>query len=373
MIKVLADQNLYKIEQFIPEKAHVTLYGPQEGIPDLDGFDAFLVQTVTPLSKETLPNPPKRIKFIGTGSSGTDHIHNKYFEQKGITIADAKGCNAPAVAEYVITALLLWREKHQPEKKIEKVGVIGAGKAGSAVIKLLQKFGIEYAAYDPPRAEVDAEFKSATLDEVLDCPILTFHVPLTKTGPYATFHWLDEAKLSGRKYRLIINAARGGVIDEKALLKAHTEKQVEHFVLDVWENEPDFNTEMAERTFIATPHIAGYSEQSKINATQIICDKLATYFELDHFTTPHKMLPKIVEMEPIKYDLKKILRRLNPILEYEKAFQALSYHRNKKLLFRKLRNDFPFRFEYPYLKISNELFNGFEELRTLGVQPKVKS
>ncbi|MEX2364219.1 MAG: 4-phosphoerythronate dehydrogenase, partial [Balneolaceae bacterium] len=292
MINILADQNLYKADQFIPENAKLTLYDPQYGIPTLDGFDAFLVQTVTFLNKETLPKPAKTIKFIGTGSSGIDHIDKNYYEKKGIFVADAKGCNANAVAEYVITVLLLWREKFQPEKNIGKVGVIGAGKAGSAVIRLLQKFGIEYLAYDPPKAERESSFESATLEQVLDCEILTFHVPLNNHGNHPTFHWLNEEKLSGRSFELIINAARGGVVDEQALMSAKARKEIKQFVLDVWENEPDFNADAAQSAFIATPHIAGYSEQSKVNATKIICDKLADFFELEKVSTSHEKSPK---------------------------------------------------------------------------------
>src|SRR5690554_755613 len=100
-----------------------------------------------------------------------------------------------------------------------KIGVIGAGNAGSAVIQLIENFGWDYAAYDPPRAEIDPDFSSSALEEILQCDILTFHVPLTINDPYPTFHWLDKNKLENRDFKLIINASRGGVVDEKALLK----------------------------------------------------------------------------------------------------------------------------------------------------------
>ncbi|MEX0845315.1 MAG: hypothetical protein WD022_08530, partial [Balneolaceae bacterium] len=151
MIHVLADQNLYKIEELIPPQTNLTLYDPSEGIPRLEAVDALLVRTVTHLNADTYPDPPKRLKFIGTGSSGTDHIDNEYFENQGITLTDANGCNARTVAEYVLTALLLWRETKHPENNIGRVGVIGVGKAGSAVVSLLQDFGIDCVQYDPPR------------------------------------------------------------------------------------------------------------------------------------------------------------------------------------------------------------------------------
>jgi len=367
LIHVLADQNLYKIEELIPPKAALSLYDPAEGIPDASGFDALLVRTVTHLNKETFPDIPESLKFIGTGSSGTDHLDNEYLEDQGIMLADANGCNARAVAEYVMTALLLLKEKYQPGQPFGKIGVIGVGKAGSAVVDLLEDFDIECVEYDPPKEERDPEFKSASLKEVLDCEILTFHVPLNRKGEHPTFHWLDEEKLSGRAFKLVINAARGGVIDELALMKFYVEGSVNNYILDVWENEPDLNTEVAKHAFIATPHIAGYLEQAKINATKIICDKMAEFFGIERVAPKYKNISKTVELAHIQYDLTKLLTRLHPIKGYDAALRDLFDRPDKKVLFRNLRNEWPYRFEFSYLKIRKELLEEFPELKKLGI------
>ncbi|MBD3616132.1 MAG: 4-phosphoerythronate dehydrogenase [Gracilimonas sp.] len=369
MIHILADQNLHKIEELVPPHVHLSLYNPTDGLPDLKQADALLIRTVTHLNPETVPNLPDKLKFIGTGSSGTDHIDNEYFESHGITLADANGCNARAVAEYVMTALLLWKEDRQPAKPFGKVGVIGVGKAGSAVVNLLQNFGIECVQYDPPREKRDPDFTSASMKEVLNCEILTFHVPLNKKGEHPTFHWLNEQKLEGRHFKLIINAARGGVIDELALMKFYTKGFVADYVLDVWEAEPDFNTKVANHAFIATPHIAGYSEQSKINATKIICDELAAFFDLEPAIPKYKNVSRTIDFAHIKYDLSKVLNRLHPIKEYDAALRDLFERPDKKVLFRNLRNEWPYRFEYEYLRIRKELTDKFPELRKLGVHP----
>lgn len=369
MIYVAADQNLYKIKELIPSECTLSTYNPSEGIPDLNQADALIVRTVSHLNKNTFPKPPDQLKFIGTGSSGTDHLDNEYLEEKGITLASANGCNARAVAEYVMTALLLWKEKHQPNTSFGKVGVIGVGKAGSAVSELLQDFGIECVEYDPPREERDAEFTSASLDKVLGADILTFHVPFNKKGKYSTFHWLNEEKLANRSYKLIINAARGGVINEMALMKAYVEGRVENYVLDVWEGEPDFNTEVAKHAFIATPHIAGYSEQAKVNATRMICDQLADFFELASGSVDYQIPPRSENLAHIQYDLTKIITRLHPILGYDKALRDLIGRPDKNVLFRNLRNEWPYRFEYGSLKVRKKLLNEFPELQKLGVQP----
>lgn len=369
MIHISADQNLYKIKELIPAQTELSLYNPEDGIPELQHVHALLVQTVTPLNANTFPRPPESLEFIGTASSGTDHLDNEYLGKKGITLASANGCNARAVAEYIMTALLLWREKHQPDKSFGKVGVIGVGKAGSAVVQLLSAFEIDCVQYDPPREEREPDFVSASLEEVLSCDILTFHVPLKRNGKYATYHWLDEKKLQNRSYKLIINAARGGIIDELALMKKYVEGAIHNYILDVWEDEPDFNTEVAKHAFIATPHIAGYSEQAKVNATKMVCEQLSSHFSLNSGSVSYQTPVKTEDLAHIKYDLTKLLTRLHPILGYDKALRDLSERPDKKILFRKLRNEWPYRYEYAFLKIRKELLSEFKEIHKLGVQP----
>jgi len=369
LIQAAADKNLYKIKELIPPNVNLHLYDPSKGIPDLNGMDALLVRTVTHLNAETLPHIPSSLKFIGTGSSGTDHLDNEYLESNGIKLCSANGCNARSVAEYVMTALLLFRERFHPAKAFGKVAVIGVGKAGSAVIDLLSDFNIECVAYDPPRETRDAEFNSATLEEALECDILSFHVPLEQKGDYPTYHWLNASKLEGRSYNLIINASRGGVVDEQALIKAHKQDKVEQIVLDVWEKEPEFNADVADQAFIATPHIAGYSEQAKINATKMVCDDMADFFKLNRATPDVKKISKTEDLAHIQYDLTKLLTRLHPILGYDAALRDLIGRPDKAVLFQKLRNEWPYRYEYPYLRVRKALLNEFKELDQLGVKP----
>lgn len=369
MIHVLADQDLHKIKELLPPQCSLSLYNYSNGIPDLTGADALLVRSVTHINKETVPNLPNQLKYIGTGSSGMDHLDTNYLQRNHIHVASSNGCNSRGVAEYVVTALLLWKEKHQPKEHIPKVGVVGVGKAGSAVIQLLQNFGVECVAYDPPRAEREADFDSAELEEVLGCDVLTLHVPLVKTGPYATFHWLNADKLKNHSFKIIINAARGGIIDESVLLQKHKKGTVQQFVLDVWECEPNFNNELAEQAFIATPHIAGYSEQAKTKATQFICDEMTEFFALpaaDKKT--HNPSYKVVKIEDLNFTLSQLLTRLNPILGYQKAMLNLAEKPNKGFLFQELRNDWPYRYEYSSLKIRGKIPEKFSELKKLGVQ-----
>lgn len=368
MIKVIADQNLYRLEEFLPEDVNLTTYDPNLGLPEISGFDALLLRTVSKLNERIFPEIPASLKFVGTGSSGTDHVDIEYLKSNGIEFADALGNNARAVAEYVMTALLLWREKNGKALSDFTYGIIGVGKAGSAVAQIFDCFGLKYTLYDPPRAEREPEFNSATLEEVLDCDVLTFHTPLSCTGKHPTLHWLDEEKLKNRSFELIINVARGGIIDEVAVSKAMDSDCVRNIIIDVWENEPDFNPDFANRAFIITPHIAGYSEQSKLNASMMICTKLCAFFGLKCPPTKDLYLTKEQNPAHLNYSFEELLLRLHPIKEYDASLRDLASRPDKATLFQKLRTDRPYRYEYTFLKLNAELLNEFEDLKRLGIK-----
>ena len=368
MIRILADKHSYKLDQFLSNEIELVEYDPTEPLPDLNGFDALFVRTVSKINKSTIPVLPSSLKIIGTGSSGSDHIDRDHFRQNGVIILDAIGSNANAVSEYVMTGLLLWSIKRGKDLTKFKVGIVGAGATGSAVARQCAAFGIDTVSYDPPKEQREAEFKSSTLEDVLSCDILTFHVPLTHGGSDATFHWLDEEKLANRKYELVINAARGGVIDELALLKMMDEKSVKDVIIDVWESEPDFNTALVEKAFIATPHIAGYSEQAKLNASKMLVEQMSEFFEISILDYSHLYEPKTLDIADLNYSLYELLLRLHPLREYDADIRDLCLRPDKSVLFRKLRNDRPLRFEYPYLNISDILLQEFEALVKLRVK-----
>lgn len=368
MIKVIADQNLYKLEKFLPKEIEFTLYDPNFGLPNTEGFDALLLRTVTKLNPQTFSKIPPSLKFVGTGSSGSDHIDLEYLKSNGIKFVDALGNNAQAVAEYVMTALLLWREEKGESLSDFTYGIIGVGKAGSAIAKIFHSFGLKYVLYDPPRAEIDPQFKSATLNEVLDCDVLSFHVSYSKSGVHSTHHWLDEDKLSGQTFELIINASRGGVIDEHAVSKAMNLGSVKDIIIDVWENEPDFNIDFANLAFVSTPHIAGYSEQSKLNASKMICEELCIFFGLSCPPTKNLYPSKELILSHLSYSFEELLLRLHPIKEYDTALRDLTYRTDKSALFQKLRTDRPYRYEYGFLKLEKDFLNEFEDLKRLGVK-----
>jgi len=370
MIKVLADKYLYNITHFCPNDVDLRLFDPDAPLNIADDIEALLIRTVTKINPQTFPHFPDSLKFIATGSAGTNHVDIPYLADHNITFADAAGCNARSVAEYVGVALLLWAEHKNINAKKYSIGIIGVGHTGGAVQKILHALGIKSIAYDPPRQRRDSSFTSASLDEVLQCDILTFHVPLTKEQPNATFHWLDSGKLKNNQFKLIINAARGGVIDEQALLAEYQNNQIGNYILDVWENEPNFNDDVARNAFLKTPHIAGYSKQAKSKASKMIMEALAVHFGIDGPKAPTGDL-NIKQKKPLSdfWSLTDVLTYYHPIRDYETRLLMLVGRSSKEKIkgFNHIRTGHPLRNELRYIHLPSPLQSKFPMLKNLFV------
>lgn len=276
-MKVLADMYLYKLEHFLPANAELDRFNPADGFPaNAVEYDALLIRTVTHIDSETLPKPGF-LKFIGTATAGVDHVDAEWLKELGIGFGYAAGCNAIAVGEYVLSVMMKWALNREVDLRDKSVCVIGCGHTGGEVISQLNRFDIPNFGYDPPKQDREEGFESIDLDKLHSCDILTFHVPLTKTGIYPTHHLFNQDWLV-HPFDLVINASRGGVVDENALLMGLEEGSLGDMVLDVWENEPLFRDDVAEKALIATPHIAGYSKESKERASRMIVELMCQFF-----------------------------------------------------------------------------------------------
>jgi erythronate-4-phosphate dehydrogenase len=371
MINVLADKNLPDIAHFLPENCDLSFYDSNKSLERIpEDTQALLIGTSTKINQHTFPVLPASLEFVGTGSSGTDHVDEQFLRENSIVFADAAGCNARSVAEYVAMALLLWGHEHKVDLSTCSVGIIGAGHTGTAVQDLLHRLGAKTITYDPPREEREPDFQSASLQDVLECDILTLHTPLTHKTEYPTFHWLNNAKLTDRNFKLIINASRGGVVDEAALLEAHQAGRIENFVLDVWENEPVFDDKTARRAYIKTPHIAGYSLQAKRRASRMLAKSLSTHFEIPA-EPPALERPSQKRQPPQKFwSLTDVLTYYHPILDYETRFRMLIGRNQeaKKDGFLTLRTNHPLRDEFNYLQPPVRLIEKFPVLTKLGLK-----
>ena len=229
--------------------------------------DVLVVRTRTQVNEALLSG--SSVRLVCTATIGFDHIDTAYCESHGIRWMACPGCNAQAVCDYIEEALeeYLYTIHHTPYT----IGVVGVGHVGSLVAKMAERRGLKVLLNDPPKGI------GVSLDDIAhNCDIITFHVPLDKT----TCHLCDATFLAQCKPNaLIINAARGGVVDEQALLCS------DHpYILDTWENEPHINTEVLQHAFRASMHIAGYSVEGKRNASQACLDTIAQTFSLPPVT-----------------------------------------------------------------------------------------
>ncbi|MDZ7715900.1 MAG: 4-phosphoerythronate dehydrogenase [Balneolaceae bacterium] len=374
MIKVAADKYLFELEEMVPKEVDLHLYDPGKGFPgNLGEIKALLIRTVTPINSDTLPKLPDSLSFIGTGSAGIDHIDQEILNKRGINVSNAAGCNARSVAEFVCTTLLFWASQKEISLRKKSIGIVGVGNVGSELNSMLQKLGIVTICYDPPKEDRDTEFKSSTIDEVLDTDIITFHTPLIKSGNYPTYHWLDEKKLTHYQFDLVINTARGGVIDESALLDAKFNGRVGDFIIDVWENEPVFNDEIAQNAYLFTPHIAGYSIQAKQRATSMIVEAMCQYFSIPYtHPTFNNNRTNIPEINTSTYSLAEVLLNIHPFKKYQEKLATLigKPPQEKGRGFNRLRAQFPLRNEYQFLTIDQHIIDAYPVLNKLGISAK---
>lgn len=384
MITVLADQHHYLLEQHLHPSIRLEKYDPESGWSDqqIHEADALLVRTVSPVNSKTLPSG-SNIRFVGTASAGRDHLDEHWLESQNIRVADAAGSNARSVGEYVAFAILSFLEAHgmqQTGKKPKDIarhltaGIVGAGNTGHAAADLLQSLGISCSLYDPPRQErergLEGGFESVTLDEVLSCDIISFHVPLERTGKHATWHWYNEEKIRSAPKKLVINASRGGVVDENALRNAARDRHISEYICDVWEDEPFFDDESARGAFLATPHIAGYSIEAKLKATVMVCRRLHQFFGLPEPEPPVQQ-PQPVSIPDSISSLSEILRILHPAYTYDASLRELigQTPEQKGPAFRKLRQDLPLRNEFGQIEIPAPVARRYPVLTGIGFRP----
>jgi erythronate-4-phosphate dehydrogenase len=257
--------------------------------------DALVVRTVTRVTAELLEGTP--VKFVGTATAGEDHVERAALESRGITVASAPGCNAQAVAEYVVSALAHAR-RFRTGITPGPVGVVGLGHVGRRTARALRAVGYDVLACDPPLAErriaklpiVDpdaaltnmARFERLrSLNDVLESSfVISLHVPLEKGGRHPTQHMIDSRALSRLQHgQLVLNTCRGGVIDETAL-EPWISAGSGHAILDVWDGEPRPRQSLVRQpggVIVGTPHVAGYSLEGKVAATRMVHEALCRW------------------------------------------------------------------------------------------------
>ncbi|QCP60317.1 4-phosphoerythronate dehydrogenase PdxB [Pantoea sp. SO10] len=267
-MKILVDENMPYARELFSRTGDV-LAVPGRPLPEAELQDAsgLMVRSVTKVNAALLAGTP--VKFVGTATAGTDHIDEASLAAAGISFSAAPGCNAIAVVEYVFSSLLLLAERDGFALRDRTVGIVGVGNVGGRLQKRLQAWGVKTLLCDPPRADRGDQETFHSLDDlVAQADILTFHTPLFKDGPYKSWHLADAALLMALKPNtILINACRGAVVDNAALLAVLKMRHDLSVVLDVWEPEPDLSLDLLDKVDIATAHIAGYTLEGKARGT----------------------------------------------------------------------------------------------------------
>lgn len=240
----------------------------------------------TQFTKEVLSKLPA-LKLLSTRSVGFDHIDTEACKKLGITVCNVPDYGSHVIAEHVF-ALLLSTLRHIPEadKKVESglfdyhglrgialrdkiIGIVGTGKIGRAVAQIAHGFGMKILAVDQCRTlEIIEKFgvQYVEMQELLRLSdIITLHIPETAD----TKHIINRAALAAMKPNaVLVNTARGGLIDSTALLAALNASKLAYALLDVLEHETNFegNKELVSHPrVVATPHIAFYADDSMKN------------------------------------------------------------------------------------------------------------
>ncbi len=306
MFKIIADEAIPWLDELFAEQGEIHRYSGRDLDPNLlEDADLLLIRSTVKIDRNLLEN--SAVKLVASATVGCDHVDKTALDELGIDFVHAPGCNANAVAEYVISAIA-W---HARQEKIDLGGkltaaIIGCGRIGRQVKHKLELLGFNIIVNDPPVAlsnpAVDPPWTFASLDEALNADVICLHTPLTHGGDFPTHHLLDHDRLERIKdSAVLINAARGGVIDNRALSSLLDDKTELNVVLDVWENEPDIDWDLLSKVKIGTPHVAGHSWRGKVMGTVMIyqyackvfgwkeqaIDEQAFRVPLPHYKCPH--------------------------------------------------------------------------------------
>lgn len=275
-MRILVDENVPLAEAFFGELGEVTRQpGREMTAASVRDHDALVVRSITPVNAALVAG--SRLKFVGTCTIGTDHVELAALREQGIGFANAPGCNAEAVVDYVLSSLLLLCERDGEDLFAKTVGIVGAGNVGGRLAARLAALGISHLICDPPRAEAEGDAGFVALDTLIArADVICLHTPLVAAGAHATRHLLDRQRIAAlTPGTVLLNAGRGDCLDGGALNERLARDADLRCVLDVWEHEPGIDEALYTRVDLATPHIAGHSVDGKLRGTEMIYQALS--------------------------------------------------------------------------------------------------
>jgi erythronate-4-phosphate dehydrogenase len=326
------------------------LPGRQITAADVADADILLVRSVTTVDKTLLEG--SSVTFVGSATIGTDHVDQEYLAEQGIRFAHAPGCNANAVVQYDLSVL----SNLQPDWQNRTLGIVGCGNVGGRVYRALKSLGVECRVYDP-FLTVEQNSDLVDFESVLAADIICVHTPLTTDGPFPTKHLFSTDVLASlSEDTLLINAGRGAVIDNTALLALLESGSKLRVALDVWEPEPSINCQLLERVLLATPHIAGYSREGKIRGTEMLAE--------DYSQWRNGIQCRVNQTNNTEADtglvcgenLSQFILASYDVADDDRRMRAAIANRSDSVaeVFDRLRKDYPQRGEFSYFRVDSE-------------------
>lgn len=260
----------------------------------LGEFEALVVRSRTKVTRQMLEKPGK-LRIIGRAGAGVDNIDLEAATEKGIIVMNTPGGNTISTAEHAISMMLslarripyadrTMREGKWAKKNIvgtemfgKTLGIVGLGKIGQVVAERMQAFGMGILAFDPFLTQEGAEklgVKPASVEEMCaEADVITIHAPKNSE----TTNLINAERLASMKPgALLINCARGGIVDEEALAKALETGQIAGAALDVFETEPlpeDHKLRTLDNA-VLTPHLAASTSEAQEKVAEAIADQI---------------------------------------------------------------------------------------------------
>lgn len=353
---IIADENIPFVSDAFSSFGEVRLVaGRALTREQLSGADILLVRSVTSVDEILLDGTS--VQFVATATVGTDHIDTRYLQKRDIGFAYAPGSNAESVAEYLITALIVLKQKYCIALDTMILGIVGVGNIGSRIKRYAAALGMKTVCCDPPLHRTTGSSEFVPFDFLMQSSdIITFHVPLVTEGGDRTVHLVDETFFSAIcPGTFLINTSRGDVIDEAALIR--NRHRLGGLVLDVWNHEPTINKQLCVQSDIATPHIAGYSYDGKVRGTEAIYRAACTYFSVpalwkpENTITPAKKILTIAaeETDPVAA----LILQAYPIMEDDARLRFITSPECREIgaYFDGLRKKYPKRLEFSHFAI----------------------
>ena len=364
-LHVVYDENILGLEAFFENHRLTPLAGRSITRDDLLDADILIVRSVTRVDKTLLDGTS--VRFVGTCTIGIDHLDISFLEQNQIVWASAPGCNANAVVQYVVCALVAVgalsfnaQSSRTEAGTAKSIAIIGCGNVGGRVGQVFSELGHSVRCVDPflSKAAIGRKrMEKSSLAACEDADIICCHTPLTTSGDHPSFEMLDRVFFEALKPgAVLVNAGRGAIVST-AVLESLTPQLLAKkitLILDVWPDEPEVDRKLAQHVKIATPHIAGYSLEGKVYGTTMILRELLSElgatekrYEALIETIHHDYFGSTVSLDSTTLD-QAILSVYNPKKDHERFMTSVS---RMPAAFDALRKEYPLRREFGHFNL----------------------